>query len=127
MYYQHNRENRSAFTNRDLDKCQISVKIKLYKFTILKCLARMVDFGLTPHSYITEDEFGVELRRNRQLIKPDLQKTPQDYNERQTLKIGHEQLKDTQSAMRNTEEHDLTTLRTRSGHISKKPDRLMYK
>ena len=48
------------FYNRDLDKCQISVKFKLYKFKILKCLARIVGFGLTPRSYITEDESGVE-------------------------------------------------------------------
>ncbi|CAB3991427.1 transposon Tf2-1 poly [Paramuricea clavata] len=38
--------------------------------------ARVVGFGPTPRSYITEDESGVQIRRNRQLIKPDIQKTP---------------------------------------------------
>ena len=38
--------------------------------------ARVVGFGPTPRSYITEDESGVQLLRNRQLIKPDIQKTP---------------------------------------------------
>ena len=35
--------------------------------------ARVVEFGPTPRSYITEDESGVQIRRNRQLIKPDIQ------------------------------------------------------
>ena len=65
-------------------------------------------------------------------MKPDVQKTPQDHNIRHTPKNGNQQispsrLNDAQSAKRNTEEHDLTILRTRSGRISKKPDRLIYK
>ncbi|XP_028413590.1 uncharacterized protein K02A2.6-like, partial [Dendronephthya gigantea] len=42
--------------------------------------ARVVGFGPTPRSYITEDGSGVQLRRNRQLIKPDIQKTPELIN-----------------------------------------------
>ena len=57
--------------------------------------ATIVDFGPTPRSYITEDESGVQLGKNRQLIKPDIQKT--------------------------------SPIRTCSGRISRKPDRLTYK
>jgi hypothetical protein len=81
--------------------------------------ARVVGFGPTPRSYITENESGVQIRRNRQLIKPDIQKTPGP-----TSPVA---VKDNQSEKRNVEIPDRPEVRTRSGRIIKKPDRLMYK
>ena len=81
--------------------------------------ARVVGFGPTPRSYITEDESGVQLRRNRQLIKPDIQKTPGP--------TSPAVVKDNQSEKRNVEIPDRPEVRTRSDRTIKKPDRLMYK
>ncbi|CAB4017439.1 transposon Tf2-1 poly [Paramuricea clavata] len=79
--------------------------------------ARVVGFGPTPRSYITEDESGVQIRRNRQLIKPDIQKTPGP--------TSPAAVKDNQSEKTNVEIPDRPEVRTRSGRIIKKPDRLM--
>jgi hypothetical protein len=81
--------------------------------------ARVVGFGPTPCSYITEDESGVQLWRNRQLIKPDIQKT--------SGPTSPAIVKDNQSEKRNVEIPDRPEDRTRSGRTIKKPDRLMYK
>ncbi|XP_028404008.1 uncharacterized protein K02A2.6-like [Dendronephthya gigantea] len=78
--------------------------------------ARVVGFGPTPRSYITEDGSGVQLRRNRQLIKPDIQKTPEP--------INRDARNQNQGDVR---QEEMPEIRTRSGRIVKKPDRLIYK
>ena len=92
--------------------------------------ARIVSLGPTPRSYITEDESGVQLRRNRQLIKPDVQKTPSIV--KHTLMNENQQtspsvVKGSQREMKNNEAPGRSAFRTHSGRISKKPDRLVYK
>ena len=85
--------------------------------------ARIVGCGPTPRSYITEDEFGTQLRRNRQLIKSDIQKTTYDHVVRNDGNNGNQSTSPSVvDAKKNTEGHDMTAFKTRSGRIIKKPD-----